>query len=69
MVHYRIHFKAKTSMGISEHTRSVSLDLPIEYTSDIGVLEEWCAKEVGATSAMLLSWTPLVGESRPATKT
>lgn len=66
MPRYHIHFKAgEPNATPSDHTRCVDTVFPIEYDSDIQAIQEWAAREVGAKSAMLISWTPLKGESRP----
>lgn len=52
--------------GLSNrHTRQIDLDHPIEYDTDIQAVQEWAAKEVGADSAVLLSWQELKGAERP----
>lgn len=64
---YHIHFKVQRGFsGGSEHTRVVSLEFPIQYESDVQVVQEWAAKQVDAESAMLISWRELVGHQRPA---
>jgi hypothetical protein len=61
--YYHIHFMASRH-GISEHTRVVASPHPIEYASDIELLQQWAAKEVGAESAMVVSWRELKGLTR-----
>lgn len=64
--HYHILFKANHSNGrVSEHTRYVDLESPIEFASDIQLVEEWAAGLVGAVSVMLCNWTALEGNIRP----
>lgn len=62
---YHILFAVQREYGSSHHTRIVEAALPIKYVSDIAMLEEWAAKEVGAQSAMLMSWRELTGNIRP----
>lgn len=64
--HYHIVFKANHSDGrVTEHSRYVDLDLPIEYASDVQITEEWAAEQVNADTAMLTNWTLLKGHVRP----
>lgn len=68
---YWVYFKVQTACGSSEHTRIAIADEPLEYGSDIVMLQDWAAKEVGAESAMIVSWTllPGGGGQRPDTST
>tara|TARA_R110002033_G_scaffold135713_4_gene175397 strand:+ start:82867 stop:83067 length:201 start_codon:yes stop_codon:yes gene_type:complete len=54
-----------SSGDISDHVRTINLTLPIEYSSDIKMIQEWAANEVGGIQTMLVSWTALKGETRP----
>lgn len=64
--HYHVVFKAHLPNGrISEHTRYVDLESPLEYASDIQMVEHWCSEQVGAINVMMKSWTLLKGNIRP----
>lgn len=49
----------------TEHTRVIELADPIEYDSDIALVQAWAAKEVDAKSVMLTHWRELKGRTRP----
>mgnify|MGYP001619418388 CR=1 FL=1 len=64
--HYHIVFIAQYDQGgISEHATTINAAQPIEYASDINLVQEWAAKQVNAKEAMLISWTMLKGLVRP----
>ena len=66
MPRYHIHFKASYSNApSSEHTRCIDAALPLEYESDIELMQQWAAKEVGAERTIITNWSPLKGEIRP----
>ena len=67
MPRYHIHFGATREHypQTSEHTRVIELDEPIEYDSDIVLVQNIAAELVGAKSAMLTSWRELKGKDRP----
>jgi hypothetical protein len=64
LFYYHIHFIVGCHHGTSEHTRVVVSPYLIEYESDIELLQQWAAKEVGAESAMVVSWRELKGLTR-----
>jgi len=68
MPRYHIHFAATRDHypQSSEHTRVVELENPIEYDSDIELVQTLAAEAVGAKAAMLTSWRELKGQARPA---
>lgn len=67
--HYHIVFRAIYDHGgISEHATTINAAEPIEYASDINLVQEWAAKQVNAKEAMLISWTMLKGSVRPENK-
>jgi hypothetical protein len=67
MPRYHIHFAATRDHypQSSEHTRVITLEHPIEYDSDIDLVQNLAAENVGAKSAMLTSWRELKGDTRP----
>jgi hypothetical protein len=67
MPRYHIHFAATRDHypQSSEHTRVIDLENPIEYDSDIQLVQDLAAEHVGAKSAMLTSWRELKGALRP----
>ncbi|HCE7248229.1 TPA: hypothetical protein NHR53_006063 [Pseudomonas aeruginosa] len=70
MPRYHIHFMSVNSDPdkANRHTRQVDVSEPIEYDSDIEAVQAWAAAEVGADSAVLLSWQELKGAERPKAK-
>jgi hypothetical protein len=68
MPRYHIHFAATRDHypQHTEHTRVIELENPIEYDSDIDLVQTLAAENVGAKAAMLTSWRELKGENRPA---
>lgn len=67
MPRYHIHFMSNQndSDKSNRHTRQVDISEPIEYDTDIEAVQIWAANEVGADSAVLLSWQELKGAERP----
>ena len=63
---YWIRFELQTKSGSSSHARIVNSDTLIEYSSDIVKIQEWAAKELGATSAVIMDWREMKGMSRPS---
>lgn len=61
---YYAHFKVQRGGGGSEHTRSICMNVPIEYASDVDAASVICAQMVDAEEAMLMHWTPLLGPVR-----
>lgn len=62
---FQICFRACYDSGkVTEHTRMIER-VGIEYDSDIIEVEEWAAKELGATYTMLMHWHKLKGINRP----
>lgn len=66
MPRYFIRFKANHKNGNStEHTRYVDLQYPIEYDSDVAVVQNWATNHVGAVAAILVDWKLMKGTHRP----
>lgn len=64
--HYHIVFRATNDQGVvSVHSTTINAAEPIEYASDINLIQEWAAKKVNTKEAMLISWTMLKGSVRP----
>lgn len=68
MPRYHIHFSASRDRypQTTEQTRVIELEHPIEYDSDIVLVQKMAAANVDAKTAMLTSWRELKGEDRPA---
>lgn len=65
--HYHIYFKATYRNGsVAEHTRYIDMEKPIEYATDIEIVEKKCAELVDAETAMLIHWNALKGHIRPS---
>lgn len=64
---YHAHFKVQRVDGGSEHTRTICMNVPIEYASDVDAASEICAQMVDAKKALLMHWIPLLGPTRPDT--
>lgn len=64
---YHIHFGATRDHypQTTEHTRVITLEHPIEYDSDVDLVQTLAAASVGAQQAMLTSWRELKGRTRP----
>jgi hypothetical protein len=66
MPRYFIRFKVNSRNGdASEYTRSINLEYPIEYDSDIKEVQEWVAQQVDADASILVEWKELKGAVRP----
>jgi len=69
MRRYHIYFSSthEFSGQAREHTRVIELEHPIEYDSDIVLVQKLAATLVdGAKDTMLTSWRELKGAQRPA---
>lgn len=66
MPRYFVRFKANHANGqATEHTRMIDMPHPIEYDSDIKMIQEWAAKQVDTLVAVLVDWKELKGAVRP----
>lgn len=67
MPRYLIHFGATRDHypQTTEHTRVIELEHPIEYDSDIVLVQTLAAELVEAKAVMLTNWRELKGAQRP----